>query len=227
MLYVGLVTGVVVENLAAHVTGVDAFRVFEATLILIPAAIAGARLLFVAAHWNQYRRCPDRIWNREDGGMEMYGGMPVMLLLSWPLLRALGIGFGAFWDVASLTIMTGMIVTRVGCLLNGCCAGRPSRGWIGVSLPNLRGVWDKRIPVQGFEAGWAAVVLAVATALLHRLPFPGALFLVVIALYSAGRLGLQWLREPEEGAGNIAAGHAASVVTVVGSIAILAVEWPK
>jgi phosphatidylglycerol---prolipoprotein diacylglyceryl transferase len=227
MLYVGLVTGVVVENLAAHVTGINAFHVFVATLILIPPAIAGARLLFVAAHWDQYRRRPQRIWDREDGGMEVYGGMPIMLLLSCPLLRALGVGFGAFWDVASLTIMTGMIVTRVGCLLNGCCAGRPSRGRLGVFLPNLRGVCQKRIPVQGFEAGWAAVVLAVATALLGRLPFPGALFLVVIALYSAGRLGLQWLREPEEGAGNIVVGHAASVVTVVVSIAILAAEWPK
>ena len=156
----------------------------------------------------------------------MYGGMPVMLALSWPLLTALGLGFGAFWDVASFTIMTGMIVTRVGCLLNGCCAGRPSPGRLGASLPNLRGVWEKRIPVQGFEAGWAAVVLGVATALLRRLPFPGAVFLVVITLYSVGRLGLQWLREPEEGAGNIAVGHAASVVTVVCSIAILAIEWP-
>src|SRR2546430_10997789 len=94
MLYFGLVAGVVAGNLAAHATGVDAFRVFVATLILIPPAIAGARLLYVAAHWQHYRNCPGRIWNRQEGGMAMYGGMPVMLLLSAPLLAALGLGFG-------------------------------------------------------------------------------------------------------------------------------------
>ena len=127
MLYFGLVAGDVAGNLAAHVTGADAFRVFVATLILIPPAIAGARLLYVGAHWKQYRDSPGRIWNQQEGGMAMYGGMPVMLLLSVPVLAALGLGFGEFWDVAALTILTGMVFTKMGCLLNGCCAGRPSQ----------------------------------------------------------------------------------------------------
>ncbi|MEO8577824.1 MAG: prolipoprotein diacylglyceryl transferase family protein [Gemmatimonadales bacterium] len=55
MLYVGLVAGVFVGNLAARETGTDALRVFIATLVLIPPAIAGARLLYVAAHWSEYR----------------------------------------------------------------------------------------------------------------------------------------------------------------------------
>jgi len=186
MLYLGLVAGVLVGNLAAHAAGVDALRVFTATLILIPPAIAGARLLYVAEHWERYRAAPGRIWNRQEGGMAMYGGMPVMLLLSVPILAALGIGFGAFWDVASLTILTGMVFTKTGCWLNGCCA----RGG--------RGAWA-RIPAQLLEAGWAAVVLTIACALLGRLSFPGELFLAVTAIHGAGRLMLQSIRTPELG----------------------------
>jgi phosphatidylglycerol---prolipoprotein diacylglyceryl transferase len=227
MLYVGLVAGVTAGNLAAHVTGVDAFRVFVATLILIPPAIAGARLLYVAAHWKHYRDTPGRIWNRQEGGMAMFGGMPIMLLLSLPVLRMLGLGFGAFWDVASFTIMIGMMFAKLGCLLNGCCAGKPSRSLGAVILPNGRGVLERRIPSQCLEAAWAAAVLAAASALVGHLPFEGALFLIVAALYGAGRLALETLREREPEAGRIALGHAVSALTVISAIAILVVRWPK
>lgn len=226
MLYVGLVAGVIAGNLASHVTGVDAFRVFVATIILIPPAIAGARVLYVAAHWKQYRDSPWHIWNRNEGGLAMYGGMPVMLLLSVPVLAALGLGFGAFWDAASLSIMTGMAFTKIGCLLNGCCAGRPSQSRIAFALPNSRGVWEKRIPSQCLEAGWAAVVLAVAATLLGRLPFHGALFLIVAAVYGSGRWALEFLRERQLRAGRIALGQAISVLTVVSAIVLLVVQWP-
>jgi phosphatidylglycerol:prolipoprotein diacylglycerol transferase len=190
MLYLGLVAGVLVGNLAAHAARVDALRVFAATLILIPPAIAGARLLYVAEHWERYRSSPGRIWNRQEGGMAMYGGMPVMLLLSVPVLAVLGMGFGAFWDVASLTILTGMVFTKTGCWLNGCCARGGTR--------EDRGAWA-RIPAQLLEAGWAAVVLTIACALLGRLSFPGELFLAVTAIHGAGRLTLESMRTPELG----------------------------
>ena len=228
MLYFGLVAGVVAGNYAAHALGVDAFGVFVATLILIPLAIASARLLYVAAHWRQhYREAPGRIWNRGEGGMAMYGGMPVMLLFSIPLLSALGLSWGGFWDAASLTVMTGMVFAKLGCLMNGCCAGRPSSSGIAVTLPNSRGIWEKRIPVQSLEAGWAAAVLAVAMVLLGRLPFQGALFLTVAALYGAGRLVLEFLREREPEAGRITIGQAASVVTIGVAVALLALQWPS
>jgi phosphatidylglycerol---prolipoprotein diacylglyceryl transferase len=228
MLYAGLVAGIAAGNLAAHATGVDAFRVFAATLVLIPPSIIGARLLYVFTHWRQYRGRPRRIWSRQEGGMAMYGALPVMLLLSAPLVAVLGLGFGRFWDAASFTIMTGMVFTKTGCLLNGCCAGRSSPSRIAVSLPDSRGVWQKRIPVQCLEAAWAAVLLATAAGFAGRLPFHGALFLLVAALYSAGRLALEGLRERESDAGGgIFLARGFSMITVVSALAILIVQWPR
>ena len=126
MLYVGLVFGVIAGNIAAHSAGLDALRVYIAIIVLIVPALIGARLLFVASEWKYYRRNPRLIWNRSQGGFMMYGAVPVMLLCSLPLLRAMHVGFGAFWDVSTFTILVGMIFTRVGCLLNGCCGGRPT-----------------------------------------------------------------------------------------------------
>jgi len=77
------------------------------------------------------------------------------------------------------------------------------------------------------EAGWAALVLAAAGTLLGRLPFPGALFLIVAVLYAAGRWALEFLREPEPGARGISMGHAISALTVISAAAILVVRWPR
>ena len=227
MLYTGLVAGVVAGNLSAHAMGIDAFRVFIATLILIIPALVGARLLYVAAHWQHYRKTPRRIWSRREGGSDMYGGLPLTLLLALPALRWLQLGFGAFWDVSIITILTGMIFARIGCLLNGCCAGRPSRASIGLYLPNHLEIWERRLPTQYLEAGWAGALLVCALAIRRSVPFPGALALMMAAGYSSGRLLLESLREPERGGSLFTHNHAISVVIVVFAVATLIRFWPR
>ncbi len=227
MLYVGLVAGVVAGNVAAHAAGINAFRAYVATLLLIAPALIGARLLYVVSHWQLYRRSLRRIWNRNEGGWDMYGGLPVALVLSVPLLAALKLPFGAFWDVAMFTILVGMILTRIGCLLNGCCAGRPSKAWGSVYLPNHLGVWERRIPTQCLEAGWAGVLLVSAMTVWRWLPFPGALFLLVAAGYGCGRLVLESAREPEPGANRFNVSHAISAVMIMASLATLTAYWTR
>src|SRR5689334_14640788 len=123
MLYAGTVTGIILATRWAESEGLPAGRVNAALLILVLPAVVGARLLFVATHWDRFRREPRRIWSRTDGGAALYGGLILALVLSLPLLHALGIPFGAFWDAGSIAMMTGMVFARVGCLLTGCCAG--------------------------------------------------------------------------------------------------------
>jgi prolipoprotein diacylglyceryltransferase len=225
MLYDGLVAGVVAGNLAAHAASIDAFRVFVATFLLLVPALAGARLLYVASNWSTFRGRTDRIWDRREGGAAQYGGLLVTLPLSVPLLAALRLPIGSFWDVAAFTILVGMIFTRVGCLLNGCCAGRPAR-W-GVYLPNHLGVWERRVPTQCLEATWAAVLLGGAAAVWARLPFPGALFLLVAGGYAVGRLALESAREHGPGAAKFTVPHAISLLIAVISFAVLAIRWPN
>ena len=226
MLYVGLVAGVVAGNIAAHAAGVDAFRVFVATLLLIPPSLIGARLLHVFTHWDIYKNNRRRIWDRSEGGQAQYGGLLVMVPLSFPLLAALDLPLGAFWDVASFTIIVGMIFTRVGCLLNGCCAGRPTRVG-GVWLPNAHGVWQERIPTQILEAGWATVLLASMVGVWHLLPFSGALFLYIVGGYAIGRLALESARERAPGARGFTIHHAISLGMIAVSLVALTANWPR
>jgi hypothetical protein len=51
MLFLGLLAGIVAGNVAAHAAGIDALRTYLASLVLVVPALAGARLLYVVAHW--------------------------------------------------------------------------------------------------------------------------------------------------------------------------------
>ena len=221
MLYVGLVAGVVAGNYAAHVAGLDAFRVYAATIALIIPSLAGARLLHVASHWSVYRLDRPRIWNLSEGGMAQYGGLVLGVPLSVPMLAALELPFGAFWDIGSFTMLVGMVFTRFGCLLNGCCSGRPSTMWGSLYLPNRMGICEKRIPTQLLEAGWATVLLVSSVVIWQRLPFPGALFLFVVAGYASGRLVLESTREVRTAGRRFTIHHAISLLIIALSVAAL------
>ena len=174
MLYLGTVLGFYAQLYAAASIGLHAFSTLAAMLLLLITALLGARLLHVFANWPVYREHPRGIFQFSKGGASMYGGLLLAVPLSLPLLAALGIPFGSFWDTASFTLLIGMIITRVGCFLNGCCTGRPTSGWWGINLPDCNGVWRRRVPAQILEIAWGSVVLAGAVLLWGRLSFQGA-----------------------------------------------------
>lgn len=227
MLYLGLVFGVVGGTYAATLHGLNPAPVFAAMLLLVLPALVGARLLYVASHWKLYRHEPGRIWRRSDGGAALYGGLGVAFLLSLPLLGALGISVGAFWDAATVMMLIAMIFTKVGCLLNGCCAGRPSEGPLAVYLPNARGIWCRRLPAQLLEAGLATLLLLGSVELWNRLPFDGALFLAALAAYGIGRWGLELTRENIVRVGSLSLNRTISAALVAVSVASLLLLWPQ
>lgn len=194
MLFAGLVLGITTGQVTAERAGLDARSVYFATIVLLVPALAGARLLFVATEWRIYCREPERIWRRSEGGFSMLGGLPPAMAISVPLLGALDIPFGAFWDVSTFTILVGMATARVGCLLNGCCAGRSARRF-GLFLPDHHGRWERRVPIQLLEGLAAVALLTVVTLEWNARPFAGAILLMAAAGYGTIRCALEPLRD--------------------------------
>lgn len=195
MLYVGLVAAVVTADRLARHSGIDPVRIVAAFLISIPVALAGARALEVLQNWRHYATRPREVLRLGTGGAAMYGALPPVILLSIPIARWVGISFGSFWDVALVSILAGMVPTRLGCLGAGCCAGRRTASVLGLVLRNVHGVRARRYPSPLFEALLGAVLLALSLWMWGRLPFEGAVGLFVCAGYGAGRFVLETLRE--------------------------------
>jgi phosphatidylglycerol:prolipoprotein diacylglycerol transferase len=221
MLYLGTLIGVIAGTYGASLHGLNAVRVYAAMLLLFPSALVGARLLFLMSHWRLYRHHPHRIWRQSEGGASLYGGLGLSFLVSLPLLKILRLPLGAFWDAASVTMLIGMIFTKVGCLLNGCCAGRPTTAPMGLYLPNFRGIWYRRVPTQLLEAGLAAMILLGLMGLWSRPSFAGALFCCTLATYAAGRWWLESTREEIETIGPLSLHRTISVAVLAASLTSL------
>ncbi len=222
MLYLGIVAGLYVGALVAGAEGLSRARFVVASLVLLVPALAGARLLYVAQHATVYRARPELIWRRSEGGSSLYGGLLLSLIASIPVLALLDLRFWSFWDAAILTMLVGLVVTRLGCLIHGCCVGRETDGPLGVWLPDHRGVWLRRYPTQALEGAWGLVVLGVALVARPSLPFTGALFAFVVGAYAAGRLLLEPLRQSSDPKRTIWVNVALSAVLLVAAAALLA-----
>jgi phosphatidylglycerol:prolipoprotein diacylglycerol transferase len=225
MLYVGLVAGIFAASLASRFAGLEGDRVTLATCALAVVALIGARAFYAAVHWRVVRRHPAELFKRTSGGASQYGAFLLAFPMSFPLLRALQLPFGAFWDAVTFGMLAGMIFVRVGCLLQGCCAGRPTDSHWSLWLANARGEKSRRIPAQPIEIGWLLLLLGCAAAMWRAMPFAGALFLLFTALYAAGRAVLVTLREQHRR--GFTWHQKISVALVVLSLAALTAYWPR
>jgi prolipoprotein diacylglyceryltransferase len=223
MLYAGTCAGIAAGTMWAAVRGLDPYRVQAAMLLLVIPALAGARLLFVFTNWSHYRRHRQRIWSRSEGGASLYGGLILSFVASIPLLATLRLPVAAFWDAVAVTMAMAMVFTKIGCLMNGCCEGRPSDGAIAMNLPNVSGVWRRRIPTQLLEGAVAAVVLCGAALWGIRGAPDGSFALFAYGTYGAGRFFLEPTRASIDRVGtwNLHQMLSIAVVVVSGICAVL------
>ncbi|WP_426570817.1 prolipoprotein diacylglyceryl transferase family protein [Aquihabitans sp. McL0605] len=194
LLEVGCVLGTYVGVWAAAADGLDEVRFVVGTALLLVPALVGSRLWFVLGHRDEFRRDPSRVWRRAEGGSALYGGLVLSAAVSVPVLALLDLPYWRFWDAAALTMLVGLIPTRLGCAMNGCCTGRATEGALGVRMPDVEGRWERRYPSPLLEAGYVGLilvaVLAVAVVAGPQVPFAGARFLAVVGAYAAGRIAL-------------------------------------
>lgn len=191
LLFAGIVLGIPAGTRVAGQLGIDSMHAYAALLLLVPVALVGARLLYVALHWSADCRPRGVICRRSEGGAALYGGLLLAVAASWPMLCFLHVAFWAFWDAATVTMLVGLVFGRVGCLLNGCCAGRPTASRFGLLLPNARGEWCRRVPTQVLEALLAAALLVSSLTELNQFSSRGELFLGALACYAGARWALE------------------------------------
>jgi phosphatidylglycerol---prolipoprotein diacylglyceryl transferase len=197
LLYIGCTTGVLVGSASADAWGAPGDTVAVTAIALIAAAFIGSRILYVATHFDLFRVDFSRLWRRLDGGGALYGGLLLAVAVSPAVLAVSGLEFLEFWDAASVIMLVGLAITKVGCLMRGCCAGRPTAASIGRWLPDDTGSWQRRYPSQLLEAGWALAILVAAWAARIVWPAAGVVFGCAIVLYGAGRIPLELTRLTE------------------------------
>ena len=205
LIVLGFAAALAVTSRLGRAAGLPDRAPLEMILIILVAGLAGAHLLDVALGWPRYQGRPLAILN-PFGSHAVLGGLIAAggALYGWA--RARRIVPALVFDIAVIAASLGYAIGRVGCLLAGCCYGRPTAAPGGLVFndprsfvaPALRGV--PLHPTQIY-ASLAALLLFVALLRLWSArSFPLQVALVFLIGFSLYRFAVEFFRaDPERG----------------------------
>ena len=107
------------------------------TLLIIAmiAGILGARIFYVVQFFHQYKDDIIRIFYIHEGGLVFYGGFILAFLSIIVYTRKNKLDTIRVLDVFAPAMAAAHCFGRIGCFLNGCCFGRATDAFWGVTAP--------------------------------------------------------------------------------------------
>jgi phosphatidylglycerol---prolipoprotein diacylglyceryl transferase len=228
MLAVSFLLGIWLAGRRARRYGVDPQKILDLSVVIILAAVVGSRLLYVLFHLDQYSNPLDMfaLW---QGGATFYGGFLLAMAASYWWVQRHNLSFLTVADVIAPSMALGLVFTRVGCLLSGCCFGKPTDGPLGLVFPPdspagnaaaaiaaERGVDHVALhPTQIYSSFKGLVIFLVLMIAQRHLTRRGALFGLFLVLYGIGRFTIDFFRFYEDNARILAGLTFNQVISVV------------
>jgi len=106
--------------------GHDEDFVYNLVLFMVIGGVIGARLIYVATNWSHYSGDFLAMIRIDQGGLSFHGAIGGGALAAWFYASAKGGKFSRFFDLAIPGIAIGIILVRIGNLINGEVMGRPT-----------------------------------------------------------------------------------------------------
>ena len=176
----------------ASALGLTAGQVAVLGSVTLVVVVAGARLGFVLDSWETFEANPAKIFWLWDGGVTLYGGGLLSLLAVAGVLHCYRKPILPILDGTVRYLVLAVAITRVGCFLNGCCAGDPTNLPWGVVYPS-ESVY--RHPTQIYEGAGLLFHFFLLKRLERRNPPAGTLLFLSFLYYGVMRFGLEFIRE--------------------------------
>ncbi|MBI2608893.1 MAG: prolipoprotein diacylglyceryl transferase [Deltaproteobacteria bacterium] len=164
--------------------------------------LIGARILFIITNLHEYIQEPLRIFALWEGGLVFYGGLIGGALTIIFYCKKKNIPLWKMLDVAAPGVAFVHMFGRLGCVLAGCCFGKPTTLPWGISFhleeSFARPLHTPLHPTQLYEAlALFFVFLLLYFYLSSRKKFDGQMVLVYFILYSIFRFTNEFFRGDE------------------------------
>lgn len=205
-------------------------------LVGIPSGIIFARLVHVLDNIVVAKLHPElalsgqvfdytQDWARIIGGegLTAWGAVLGASLGVWIYCKLAKVKIGYVFDLLAPAIIMAQAIGRIGCLLNGCCYGVATTLPWGLEYTNPQSLGfgaGVTHPTVVYEIIFNVLAFVVLLKLRGKFKPEGSLYLIYLSLYSAWRLGIDFLRD---GTPFLFGLHQAQVISIV--ILLIAVPW--
>jgi phosphatidylglycerol---prolipoprotein diacylglyceryl transferase len=169
-------------------------------LLIFLAAVVGGKVFLFFESPSRYTSDLSALFR--GAGFVFYGSflfaVPVML---WFFKRN-NLNTLIMLDVMAVTTCLVHMGGRIGCFLAGCCYGKPTNFFAGLSFTDARCVAEPKgvplHPTQLYEAGYIFLVMLFLLGIRRTKQFDGQLFLLYLMCYAVGRFSIEYFRGDEE-----------------------------
>ena len=228
LLALAYLAGLQLAVMRARRAGLDSARIMDLGIYLIIAALVGAKLMLVVVDFSYFRDHPRELLSLVRVGGVFYGGLIFALLAGLWLVRRYKLPVWSAADMYAPGVALGHIIGRLGCLLAGCCYGRPTDLPWGITFTSPVAAASAGTPLgiplhptQIYDAGAELLILIVLLVLERRgRSYPGRTWWLYMLLYAVARFIVEIFRADDRG---IIAGVSTSqfVSLVIAPIAIV------
>ena len=104
----------------------DSARILDLGVWIIISALVGAKLMLLVVDFQYFRANPAELVSLARSGGVFYGGLILAVMVSIWYIRRQGLPLWTTCDVFAPGIALGHVVGRLGCLMAGCCFGKPA-----------------------------------------------------------------------------------------------------
>jgi phosphatidylglycerol---prolipoprotein diacylglyceryl transferase len=207
LLAAAYLAGLQLAVVRARRAGLDAAKVMDLGIYLIIGALVGAKLMLVIVDFDYFRSNPREILSLVRAGGVFYGGLIVSFATGLWLVRRYRLPVWASADMYAPGIALGHVVGRLGCLLAGCCYGRPTDLPWGLTFTDPVAASNVGTPLgvplhptQIYDAGAELLILIILLVFERRgRPFHGRTFWLYILLYAISRFIVEIYRGDPRG----------------------------
>jgi len=214
------ILGTVLAYYHATKTDIDPEHILNLLLLIIPAAIIGARLFYVLLSLDEYRLNPLEVFATWHGGLAIHGGLIGGFLAGYYYIRKHRMDFWKLADIFAPSIILGQAIGRWGNFINQEAYGSAvTRAYIS-HFPDFI---QRQMFIGGqyyhpaflYESAWNLLVFIIIMIFLRRQHFKGQITLIYLTLYSVGRFFIEGLRLDSLMLGPIRSAQLLSVLIII------------
>ena len=200
----------------------------DLALWVVPAALIGARLYYVAFQWDMYRDSPVSILYVWRGGLAIYGGVIGGLIGGGAYCLRKKTPFAVLADLVAPALILGQAVGRWGNYFNGEAFGYEITDAAWQFFPagvQVGGAWH--MATFFYESVWDLLGFLVLWLTRKKITRPGNLFLLYLVWYGLGRAFIEGLRTDSLMFGPFRVSQFLSVLLCLGAGAALILQKAK
>ena len=191
MLALAFMIGIYLARKRAKIDGIDPNSVIDLGVWVLISGVVGARLVYVLANIREYLAAPLEIFMIHHGGLVFYGGVALATTAGVLFLRKRRISVFVMGDCVIPYVALSQAIARIGCLLNGCCYGKPTSLAWGIRLPGHPLALH---PTQIYLSLNGLAIFLILGFIRGRKAYQGQVFLAYFLLYPFARFFIEFLR---------------------------------